>query len=88
MYRKNPPRSIRGKAEYLKTKALTGLDRESVHLLQLHAVKRSCCPAANPGATGRLSPLVDMTTCFWIGTNSFASHNEAAMGGLIPYPIQ
>ena len=39
-------------------KALTGLDRKSAHLLQLHAVKRSCCTAANSGATGRLSPWV------------------------------
>ncbi len=40
---------------YLSVKALTGLDRESAHPLQLHAVKRSWCTAANPGATGRLS---------------------------------
>ncbi len=41
---------------FIKIKALTGLDRESAHLLQLHAVKRSCCTAANLGATGQLSP--------------------------------
>ena len=29
-----------------KTKAITGLDRESAHPLQLHAAKRSCCTAA------------------------------------------
>ncbi len=45
----------------LAAKALTGLDRESAHPLQLHAVKRSCCTAANLGATGRLSPWVYMT---------------------------
>ncbi len=48
----------RGKAllnEFKIAKALTGLDRESAHPLQLHAVKRSCCTAANPGGTGRLS---------------------------------
>ncbi len=45
--------------KYIVTKcprALTGLDRESAHPLQLHAVKRSCCTAANLGAIGRLSP--------------------------------
>ena len=42
------------------SKAFTGLDRESAHPLQLHAVKRSNCTAANPGATGRLSPSVGM----------------------------
>ncbi len=30
----------------LYVKALTGLDRESAHLLQLHAVERSYCTAA------------------------------------------
>ena len=40
----------------ITVKAFTGLDRESAHLLQPHAVKRSCCTAANLGATGRLSP--------------------------------
>ncbi len=39
-------------------KAVTGLDRESAHPLQLHAVKRSCCTAAYPGATGKLCPGV------------------------------
>ncbi len=36
-----------------QVKALTGLDWKSAHLLQHHAVKRSCCTAANPGTTGR-----------------------------------
>ena len=36
-------------------KALTGLDRESAHPLQLHVVKQSCCTAANLGATGWIS---------------------------------
>ena len=73
-------------------KALTGLDRESAHLLQLHAVKRSCCTASNPGTTGRFSPRVGMTTDLWHLVlqlySSFASRNEAAAGGLIPYPTQ
>ncbi len=34
-------------------KAITGLDRESAHPLQLHAVMRSSFPAAYPGAKGR-----------------------------------
>ncbi len=42
------------------SKALTGLDRESAHPLQLHAVKWSCCTDANIGGTGRLSPWVDI----------------------------
>ena len=40
------------------TKALTWLDREPTHPLQLHAVKQSCCTAANPSATGQLSCLL------------------------------
>ncbi len=42
------------KIALIKLKALTGLDRESAHPLQLYAMKRSCCTAANLGATGRL----------------------------------
>ena len=82
--------------------AVTGLDRESAHPLQLHAMKQSWCTAANPGATGRLSPWVGMTnrlSCLLKGITdllhlglqlytSFASRREAATGGLIPYPIQ
>ena len=56
--------------------ALTGLDRESAHPLQLHAVKWSWCTAANPGATGWLSPWVGMTTCFW-----FEKKNIQGWGG-------
>ncbi len=41
---------------YLNTKAITGLDRESAHPLQLHAAKRSCCTAAKLGATDQSSP--------------------------------
>ena len=35
----------------LSWKALTGLDRDSAHPLQLHAMKQSCCTAANLGET-------------------------------------
>ncbi len=66
-------------------KADTGLDRESAHLLQLHAVKGSCCTAANPGATGRLADLLLLGLQLY---SSFTSQHEAATGGLIPYPIQ
>ncbi len=52
-------------------KALTGLDRESAHPLQLPAMKRSCCTAANLGATGRLSPWVGMTTCYVLAWSYF-----------------
>ena len=53
----------------LSLKTFIGLDRESAHPLQLHAVNQSCCTAANPGATGQLSPWVGMTTCFWFSNN-------------------
>ena len=83
------------KAGYFKEKsllkALTGLDKESAHPLQLHAVKRGCCTAANPGATGRLSLLKGITDLLHLVLqlyNSFTSRHEAATGGLIPYPIQ
>ena len=35
-------------------KAITGLDRESAHPLQLHAAKQSCCTTAKLGATDQL----------------------------------
>ncbi len=77
----------------LRSKAITGLDRESAHPLQLHVAKRSCCTAAKLGATDQLSPclLKRITDLLHLGLqlyNSFASQHEAAMGGLIPYPIQ
>ena len=43
-----------------RQKAVTGLDRESAHPLQLNTRKGSCCTAANPGVTERLSPCVGM----------------------------
>ncbi len=44
----------------LRVKALIGLDKESAHLLQLHAMKQSCCTAANLGAPGRLKGIADL----------------------------
>ncbi len=55
-------------------KALTGLDRESAHPLQLHAVKWSCCTAANIGHTSNL-----WGKCPLYGSN--------ATGGLISQEI-
>ncbi len=43
--------TLAGKSHVL-IKALTGLDRESAHPLQLHAVKWSYCTAATIGGTG------------------------------------
>ncbi len=68
-------------------KVLTGLDRESANPLQLHAVKRS--EAANPGVTGWYMPTQGDTDLEHLGLQlRFASQHEAAMGWLIPYPIQ
>ncbi len=61
-------------------KAFTGLDRKSAHPLQLHAVSRSCCTAANPGATGRLSPWVGMTTCCWFEHSTQGDSRHVAPG--------
>ncbi len=44
----------------MKSKALTGLDRESAHPLQLYAVKQSSCTAVYPGAAGRFSNQIQV----------------------------
>ena len=74
-----------GAQNSFRLKALTGLDRESANQLQLHAVTRSCCTAANPGTTGRITYLWHVVLLLY---NSFVSRHEAATGGQIPYPIQ
>ncbi len=43
-------------------KAVTRFDRESAHPSQLNIRKESCCTAANPGVTDRLSHCVGMIT--------------------------
>ena len=48
-YSSNPFLLDHFNCDYIK--AVTGLDRESAHPMQLHAMKRSRCTAANPCGT-------------------------------------